>query len=99
MPSYYEFTNAETGRTVELDKIDQEMCLDFGERYSTMTFSMLFQVMTMIGDFATRSGSFLESDFHIVIRKGEWTDSEIEKIRKYIYGKYIYHSWTQRSKR
>lgn len=94
MPISYQFRNASTDEPVELAKIDDEICQDFGIASSKDVFSMAFEIITMIGDVATKSGRFKQEDFDSAMRRMECDDHEKRWLYlKYIHGKYHYHSW------
>jgi hypothetical protein len=92
MPISYQFQDR-SGVAVELNHIDLEICKDFSIPFSESNYSLLFMTMTMIGDFANRSGKFEMDEFDAAIRKCEFSEDDRWKILKYINGKYIYKSW------
>lgn len=93
MPVYFRFTDATTGEAVALDRIDQEICIEFDEPCPKNSYSIMFQVITGIGDYSTISGNFSMDDFNDAIQKCGIDPERRWKILKFIYGKYLYSSW------
>lgn len=92
MPISYHFKNKD-GVRVLLTTIDEEVCQDFQIPCSASDYSIMFMVITSVGDYATRSGHFRMTDFDEAIKKCDYDDETRWKILKYVYGKYIYESW------
>lgn len=93
MPIYFKFTDATTGEPVQLDMIDKEICDEFDEPFSEHSYSLMFQVITGIGDYATASGAFSMDKFDDAIRKCSFDADKRWKTLKFIHGKYNYSSW------
>jgi hypothetical protein len=92
MPVSYHFKDKD-GVRVALDKIDEEVCQDFQIPCSATDYSIMFMVITSIGDYAVRSGAFKMDDFNEAVKKCEYDDEKRWKILKYVHGKYYYDSW------
>lgn len=93
MPIYFKFTDAITGSPIQLDIIDKEICSEFDEPCNEHSYSLMFQVITGIGDYSTASGVFSIESFDDAIRKCSIDADRRWKILKFIHGKYIYSSW------
>lgn len=68
MPIYYQFTDT-IGNIINLDIIDNEICKEFAIPCSSTNYSFMFDVITMIGDYSTRTGRFIMEDFDDAIKK------------------------------
>jgi hypothetical protein len=79
---------------VLLEKIDKEICEKFpGQFYSEQSYSIMFQLITMIGDESTKSGDFVLRDFHKAVRLCELNEEDMIKVLYFIHGQYRYRSW------
>jgi hypothetical protein len=94
MPIHYQFIDSETKQTVALDKIDEEICKDFEQNCNPKHFSLMYQTISMIGDYSCRTGEFKLDDFNYAT--SEFEEDKKYKIMKYIFGKYIYKCWYSR---
>lgn len=92
MPISYQFKDKD-GVPVALDKVDEEVCQDFGIPCSTSDYSIMFMVITSVGDYAVRSGQFKMEDFDHAIEICHYDEEKRWKILKYVHGKYYYDSW------
>jgi len=92
MPIYYQFKNS-SGNPVSLDIIDNEICQDFDIECSSISYSFMFDIITMIGDYSNKTGYFSFDDFNDAINKCGYGEDLRWNILKYISGKYNYSSW------
>lgn len=92
MPIYYQFQN-HLGVPINLDIIDNEICQDFDIVCSSISYSYMFDIITLIGDYSTKTGYFNLDDFNEAIHKCEYDENNRWKILKYLNGKYKYSSW------
>lgn len=93
MPIYFKFTDPTTEQAIPLDVIDNEICKDFDEPCLDHSYSIMFQLITGIGDYATASGVFSMAAFDEAIEKCSIDADRRWKILKFIRGKYNYSSW------
>lgn len=91
MPLNYQFLDSETKSSVALNTIDEEICKDFNIKCDANIFSIQYQLISMIGDYSCKSGSFNLDDFNYATK--DMNEEQKFKIMKYIFGKYIYKSW------
>ena len=93
MPIYYQFKD-HAGNIINLDIIDDEICKEFSIPCTSTSYSFMFDIITMIGDYANRrTGRFIMKDFDEAIKKCGYDDETRWKILKYVQGKYNYSSW------
>lgn len=92
MPVYYHFKTLD-GKTVELATVDELLCQKFSHPCSPTQYSMLFNMLTVAGDYAVRTGKFCQDDFDTIMKKSEMTPEQVAIFQDFIHGTYFYHSW------
>jgi hypothetical protein len=103
MPVCYKFVDKETGETVDLNKVDREMCEDSDAPYNDKHYCPWFQLITDIG-----CSSKVQNEKGVVDRdkllallnsktgKEEIPQKDKDMVVKYLCDKYDFSAWYQR---
>lgn len=102
MPLFFQFL--ENFDPVSLDKVDREICEEFGERYSATNYCIQYQVITTMG-LAILSRMKADPvtpeafDQYVADNRDVYDEAEQnEKFKKFLCGKYQFTGWYQRHK-